>query len=436
MTKETYSQKRPPNQEGLLLEYVHQLEKHRKDRRAVHLHLSTLSPNNRREQHIQTAVSNFEPLIKDERGQMFVLKNSDLFFVFEETAKLQTEAVVQDIRFLFDDDPLFAAQEKADQPFATWYDADKDYDSILHLVQGLAQTEEKGQTQDRSRMDARSKLKAKQEQGEPLTPEVLEQVITALVRADLSNLVRRQFICQVDTNMVPEQKFSELFISIKDVRETILPKVNLVANRWLFQHLTETLDKRMLSMLNKTDSISMSGDISFNLNVATLLSKEFLSFDDNIAASRRGSMTIELQKEDIFNDLSAYVFAREFVKEKGFRVCLDGLNLETLLMIDTESLGVDMVKLIWDPELVDSGEDAHGHLRSIIRQRGDQHLILCRCDDRQAVDFGHAIGFQLFQGRFVENLIVEDGRRRELLKLQRRIERGSEESVTQSRPDD
>ena len=105
-------------------------------------------------------------------------------------------------------------------------------------------------------------------------------------------------------------------------------------------------------------------------------------------------------------------------------------------MVITESLGVDMVKLIWDPELVDSGEDAHDQLRSIIKQRGDRHLILCRCDDRQAVDFGHAMGLQLFQGRVVENLIVEDGRRRELLKLQRRIERGAEASVTQSRPND
>jgi hypothetical protein len=33
------------------------------------------------------------------------------------------------------------------------------------------------------------------------------------------------------------------------------------------------------------------------------------------------------------------------------------------------------------------------------------------------------VGIDLFQGRYVENLIVEDGRRRELLKLKRRIER-------------
>jgi len=36
------------------------------------------------------------------------------------------------------------------------------------------------------------------------------------------------------------------------------------------------------------------------------------------------------------------------------------------------------------------------------------------------------VGINQFQGRFVESLIAEDGRRRDLLKLKRRIERSSE----------
>jgi len=50
-------------------------------------------------------------------------------------------------------------------------------------------------------------------------------------------------------------------------------------------------------------------------------------------------------------------------------------------------------------------------------------MVLCRCDNREAVDFGKSVGITLFQGRFIENLIAEDGRRRELLRLKRRIER-------------
>lgn len=415
--------KRLPSQENLLLDYVYRLEKRRKGRRAVHIHLSALRPFNRRDQHIRAAASNFEPLIKDLKGQIFALKNADLFFVFKDEANTQVETILQRVRFLFSDDPLIEEEDKINQDFATWYDCEKDFDSILHLVQGMDQAEKKRQTTVRSRMDARAALKTKQEQGEPLTPEVLEKVITALTSADLSNLVRRQYICAIDEKMVPEEEFSELFISIKDLRETMLPNVNLLANRWLFQHLTESLDKRMLSMLTKTDSISISGQISFNINVAVLLSPEFQAFDDNIAAGRRGSMTIELQKEDIFNDLSSYMFAREFVQDKGFKICIDGLSAETLRMINTEKLGVDLIKLIWDPDLVDASDEILDNLRDIVRKRGDKHLILCRCDDRQAIDFGHSVGIGLFQGRFVESLIAEDGRRRELMRLKRRIER-------------
>ena len=415
------------SQENLLLDYMHRLEKHKEGRKVVHLHLSQLRPANRREQHIRTAIGNFEPMVKAMDGQVFSVKNADLFFIYKESAQPQTETTVQQIRYLFSDDPLIENEEDSDHKFATWYDAAREFDSILQTVQGLVHAEKKRQTEVRSRMDARAALKAKQEQGEPLTPKVLARVETALARADLSNLVRRQYICRVDDKMVPEQMFSELFISVKDLRETMLPDVNLVANRWLFQHLTTTLDLRMLSMLTKTDSISISGDISFNVNVSTILSPEFQAFDDNIAAGRRGAMIVEMQKEDIFCDLASYVFAREFVQEKGYKVCLDGLTVQTINIIDRERLGADMAKLVWHTDLVDGGEDLHQQIRNLVQRGGPDRLIMCRCDNRESVDFGMSVGINMFQGRYVESLIAEDGRRRDLLKLKRRIERSGEE---------
>ncbi len=423
----TSPDKQLPSQENLLLDYIQRLEKHREGRKAVHLHLSLLRPGNRQEQHIRAASGNFEPLVKSMDGQAFTVKNADIFFIYKDTAHPRVETAVQQIRYLFDDDPLLSEEKDSDKKFVSWYDATEDFDAFLKDVQNLAQAEQKRQTEVRNRMDARSSLKAKQEQGEPLTPRVLARVETALSRADLSNLVRRQFICRVDSNMVPEQIFSELFISIKDLRETMLPDVNLVANRWLFQHLTTTLDQRMLSMLTKTDAISISGDISFNVNVATVLSPEFQAFDDNISAGRRGAMIIELQKEDIFSDLGSYVFAREFVQEKGYKVCIDGLTVETIEIIDRESLGADLAKLIWHPDLVDGGEELHEKIRGIVKRGGPDRLIMCRCDNRESVDFGRSMGIDLFQGRYVESMIAEDGRRLELLKLKRRIEREGEE---------
>lgn len=402
---------------------MHRLEKHKEGRKVAHLHLSLLRPINRRDQHIRTAAGNFDSMVTSMDAQVFTVKNSDIFVIYKDTVHHQVETAVQQIRYLFDDDPLVSEEQASDQKFTTWYDAEQEFDAVLQSVQNLAQAEKKRQSEVRGRMDARAALKAKQEKGEPLTPKVLARVETALSRADLSNLVRRQFICRLDAQMVPEQLFSELFISIKDLRETMLPDVNLVANRWLFQHLTTTLDRRMLSMLTKTDSISFSGDISFNINVATVLSQEFQAFDDNIAAGRRGAMIIELQKEDIFCDLSAYVFAREFVQEKGYKVCLDGLTMETIGFIDRERLGADLAKLIWHPDLADGSDELHSKLKNIVKSGGPDRVIMCRCDNRESVDFGRSMGINLFQGRHIESMIAEDGRRLEMLKLQRRIER-------------
>jgi EAL domain-containing protein (putative c-di-GMP-specific phosphodiesterase class I) len=420
------SQTRVPSQENLLLDYVRRLEKHKEGRKVVHVHLSGLRSFNRRDQHIRTAASTFEPLVKELQGQLFTLKNADLFLIYKSEQQHQVVTMVQKVKFLFSDDPL-VAEESENNPFSSWYDAEQHFDDIIQLVQGLADVEKvKSKPNMRARMDTRASLKAKQEMGEPLTPDVLGRVEDALSRADLSNLVRRQFVCALDEQMVPEPEFSELFISITDLRKTLIPGVNLLANRWLFQHLTVTLDRRMLAMLTKTDSLTISGNVSFNINVATILSDDFQNFDNNITAARRGNLILEVQKEDIFTDLGAFLFAREFVQAKGYRVCLDGMTYEAMEMLDRERLGTDMVKLVWNPEMVDGGEEVHERVRRLVEHTKPENVVMCRVDNREAINYGQTVGINLFQGRHIENLIAEDTRRRELLRLKRRIERSEE----------
>ncbi len=430
------TKKRLPSQERLLLDYVQRLEKHRDGRGMVQVHLSALRPFNRRDQHMRAATNIFESIIKAMAGQLFTLKSGDMFFFFKNEVRGDVETAVQQVRYMFSDDPLVADEAETRTVFATWLDAVHEFEEIQRVIQFLADAEDRRLEEAKSRMDARAALRAKQKMGEPMTPEVLSRIEDALMRADLSNLVRRQFACSIDENMVPEQQFSELFISIQDLRETLMPGVNLLANRWLFNHLTETLDRRMLSMLSKTDRIGLSGNISFNINLRTLVSQEFLQFDDNVAASRRGAMIIELQKEDIFSDLGSYLFAREFVQSKGYRVSLDGLTFETMQIIDHRRLGADMIKLIWNSEMIDGGENVVAQVRKLTDDLGGERVVLCRCDNREAIDFGTAAGIGLYQGRYVENLIAEDDRRRDLLKLKRRIDRSTEPRGGEKEDDD
>jgi hypothetical protein len=151
--------------------------------------------------------------------------------------------------------------------------------------------------------------------------------------------------------------------------------------------------------------------------VATLLSKEFGSFDNALSAHRVGALIVELQAIDVFQDLRAFHLARKVVQDKGYRVCLDGVGYRDLELIDCDRLGVDLVKMLWDADLLTEVDSMLERLRLLIARIGPSRLVLCRVDARVGIDLGHALGIAMFQGRCVEELLTNDNRRRHLLRL-------------------
>lgn len=391
-------------QETRFLQYVQQLEDHKVGRRAVHVHISQLQPENRREHHLRLAVNSFDDLVKRTLGQLFQMTNGDLVFVFREEALDEVEAIVVKLRFLFSDDPLLANDlAETAGPFATWYSLEKEYGAVFRLAQRL----QKASRQHRAYQVAQSRgshFRHAAPPPEPLTPGLLAQIEDALAQADLANHIRRQSVCVIVGSAAPKRLFDEIFISINDLRQTLLPKVNLASSPWLFQHLTETLDRRVLSMLLKRDDRSLTQDVSVNLNLATLVSEQFLAYDDNVPQDARGTIILELQKTDIYADLGLYLFARDFAHDRGYRICVDGLNHLTLPFVDRARLGADLLKVVWSPEMTEPGP-AQDAFFEAVRRAGPSHVILCRCDDPRAVDFGHEMGLSLFQGRHVEIML-------------------------------
>jgi len=400
---------RGSSQENLLLDYVHRLERHRQDRKAVHIHLSGLLAQNRREHHMRIAGSTFENLVRMMQAQLFTLANSDLMVIYKAQAHDEVEAAVVKLRFLFSDDPLVLEERIRQGAFCTWYSLDREYEQLLTLAQKMVQDEAEKRSAE-TQSAARNASFQQKPKGSPFTPELLARVEANLGQADLANIMRRQAICAMVGKAPPQPVFHELFIAIAELRQTLFPSVNVNSSPWLFQQLTETLDRRVLSMLNKHDDRTLEGDISINLNVSTILTPEFLVFDDNVKAGMRGTIVLELQKVDIFADLGAYLFARDFAHDRGYRICIDGLTFSQLPFVDRERLGADLIKLIWDRSLTDEKDKKTEALKRI----GVTRIIMCRCDDQAAIDFGHSVGITLFQGRHVESLIQGDPRKRGL----------------------
>ena len=395
-----------PDHEELMLDYAVRLRRHTVGRRAVHIHLSRLSPNYRRSTHIRIAANSFNNLVQDHEGQCFRLINGDLVVIVKDATVAKIDEIVLRLRYLFSDDPLIA-EDSHDDPkqFCTWFNLEDDYDEFLSLIRTLHGRYDtvraarlSGDTGQVGEEDAEGPK-------EPLYAARLGQLEDVLQTSDVTSLLRRQTVCAMVPGSAPSPVFNEIFISIADLSRRVMPEVDISANRWLFQHLTEVLDKRMLRALPDAER-AVSLPSSINMNVSTILSDEFMAFDRQYKIMTSKTMIIELQPIDIFADIGAYIFARDYLHDRGYRICLDGLNHLSMPILRRDELKFDLQKVFWSTELLDEvrGERREA-LQKAITLSGPARVVLCRCEDHRALAFGQELGITMFQGRYVERAL-------------------------------
>ncbi len=389
------------SQEVLLHETIKRLERNPGDRLAVHLNLSKLRSHYRQPHHLRIAHNTFEDLVRNLDGQLFLLNNGDIVFLLSGVNVEPVDEAVLKIRHLFSEDPLMQLDDApASAEFCTWYDLSQDFDRFARLGGDLLAQYKMRRHRGAERPD-KPALK-------PMTPALLAEIEAALAQADLSSLTRQQSICAIKADAAPVPVMKEFYVSIADLRGLIAKGIDLTSDRWLFQRLTQTLDRRVLSQFSRLDKGDTWRYFSLNLNVATLLSPEFLKFDASLRSGARGTIVVELPPADVFGDMAAFVFARDFAQDRGYRVSLDGLTHLTAPLINRGQLGVDLLKLFWDADMADDPTGARKRdLAEFVTKAGPARVILARCDNQKAVDFGASLGIFMFQGRHIDSLMAE-----------------------------
>jgi len=395
--------------ETQLLAYVKRLERNYYDWRAVHLHLSQLKAQNRRDYQLRVAASEFDGLLRQFNSELFQLGNGDVVYLWHGGSFAEVDPVVLRLRYLFSDDPLANATNSAhdDQQeyllepreeaprsgkFCSWFELEREYDSFCFHLEELLESLPAGGGEGSARTEA------------PLDPDRLAHLEASLATLDLSGLCRRQAVCAVLPQAGPQPLFSEIYIAIRELANALVPGIDLTADTWLFQRLAQSLDRRLLTCLARHEVSLPPSAISLNLRLATLLSPEFLTFHSAFRREAGSPVIIELQLIDIFAELGAYLFIREFVRERGYLICIDGLHHLHLPLIDRKRLGADLVKVIWSPDLLDGiNEERRGELKTAIKRAGVDRVILCRCDSADAIRWGQSFGIRLFQGHYVDS---------------------------------
>jgi len=388
-------------QERALLNHVKRLDRAGGDHCAVQLHLSKLNTFQRLPECLKVVTTMMAREAKRVDASLFSLFNDDIFVVYPRDAIRKIQDALDRICQVLGDDAFFSAGEETQNAFYIHYDLDTQFPELIACVEGLVQ--------GRLEHDLRARATRKSGgAGKPLDPTNLAAIEKAIAQADLSTMTSRQAICEVGEDGRAKPLFYELFTSIGALQQTLLPGQNLFSDRWLFQYLTTRLDERMLAWLTKNDDSTLKRSFSLNINIANVLSPRFLEFDALLDKERRNTIVIELQKIDVFMDIARFLFTREFLLDRGYRICMDGLTAMSLPYVDRKNLGFDLVKLHWTPQLRQQIEGKQGErLRQAVEATNPRRIIMMRCESDDAIELGHALGISMFQGYFIDHLLKE-----------------------------
>ena len=395
------------------------------DRMFSHIAVSGLSEKNNTAEGTKFIVDHFAALKTTNICETITMANNDIFvfydrknedyikmMVFRINYFLSDEKTVANNTFittyskdnLDDAEKLVAEALKNEKNFMT-VDNEKTFPDTA--VNSVADIPRQPPTADTGANDKVNRLFPSQRPSRPvtaMTPKTLNAIEKTLSRADLSSMLRRQQICSLLGNTgMPVMLFEEIYVSIEEIRNSIMPDIGIDRGNWLFRHLTEILDRRMLGIISRHDDGSYFKNFSININMSSILSGEFTRFDDSISPLARGTVVLEIDAVDIFKDIDFYISARNYVKGRGYKICIDGVTDKLLPFVNREKMGADLIKIPWHDSYSSKSFD-----RFAIKQNNPEKVVLCRIDDEKALEIGKELGIVLFQGHYIDNLKNRD----------------------------
>jgi len=144
-----------------------------------------------------------------------------------------------------------------------------------------------------------------------------------------------------------------------------------------------------------------------NLNISTVMGRDFQNFNREVGDFSK-KIVVEFQLIDIFSDIKAYKTARDMLKERGYRVLIDGLNPLSLQFFDPELLDADFVKVNWSREFIgDIPEERIDDIQNVVEHAGKAGIILARIDSEEAVQWALNLGITRFQGLYIDLLVKQ-----------------------------
>lgn len=352
----------------------------------LYINISKLKPKNRHPEFVKIIAMLFESIIGAAKGSMYILSNGDIAILSKNITPSEIDEAVKKLRAGLAADPVLSHDSR---DFALVYSFPRDFFSFYGKIEKMVQENKEAEMEE---------LPVK----EPVEAEDMDKIISTLDDIDMAELVKRQSVMRVHNNEFTDL-MQEFFVAVKDLSRYFGDNKDLVANRWLFQYLTQVLDKKTLAAFASAEISEWPEKISLNLNLSSVFSKEFVEFAKNFLKPAQ-QIIVEVQMMDILNNLNLYHEVKDILHKGGHKLLIDSLSPASLSMLNLDKLAPDMIKIFWEPLLAYDTDNQS--LKNAVEYMKPENVILAKCDGTEAMRWGLSYGLNTFQGPYIDEIEI------------------------------
>lgn len=213
--------------------------------------------------------------------------------------------------------------------------------------------------------------------------------------------VRSQNITEILPGAPPIQIMQEYFVGMDALKTHVFSDVELRGSGNLFNQLTITLDRLLLGAYQ--DANPQNTQCSINLNVESVFTRTFEEFLSKTGENAFENIAFEFRQANVLQQFDEYEVATNLIKSRGGTVAIDAVFPETVGIVNMQRLRADYAKIFWRQGAEQLLPTFEKDLEEM-QDRGTQ-IILARVDDEQAVEVGHDLGVNMFQGFYIDDLL-------------------------------
>ena len=362
--------------------------------RLVHMHLSLLENTEFTD---TTLIARVLREIADQSAylQIFNISNGDLIMLYKGLKFGAVEEVCKKIQaLLLSKTRMVGSNPYREEGLYTILELSLNFVHVIRFLENIGKDEESA-----------TPPPAWPETKPAITLEELAKIDKALTMFDLSPFIFNQPVVNIRDDTEQNKEYFELYISIKGVQDRLAPDFDLLANRWLFNYFTSSLDQSLLRSLNHGLDFIGNESIAINLNLSTAMSTSFMKFDERLPAAYRGKVVLEINKVDLIENLSLYRELLDFAIKREYRICIDGLNEFWVTQLDFESLGCDYAKVFWTSDMLSLESDLERAFLDKASAMGRCKFILARCGTMRGLLYAYRHNIHLVQGRAIDTIL-------------------------------